>query len=211
MSLNKTILRHKPLDRVVHWTVALSGIWTLLSGLSFMFAPLHFLSYVYGSPQLARILHPFGAIVMTIGLAFLVVRYWSHNHFEKGDLQWMLKVKDVLTENEENVPEAGQYNAGQKMILRQFIACAVLLLVTGLIAWRAYFAGYFSIDIVRIALMVHSITAVVFALSLIIHVYMAYWVKGSIDGMLEGKVSPAWAKKHHPRWFRAITSGKNQH
>ncbi len=117
----------------------------------------------------------------------------------------------MLTENEENVPEAGQYNAGQKMILRQFIACAVLLLVTGLIAWRAYFAGYFSIDIVRIALIVHSITAVVFALSLIIHVYMAYWVKGSIDGMLEGKVSPAWAKKHHPRWFRAITSGKNQH
>ncbi|WP_305829898.1 formate dehydrogenase subunit gamma [Photobacterium leiognathi] len=187
MSLNKTILRHKPLDRVVHWTVALSGTWTLLSGLSFMFAPLHFLSYVYGSPQLARILHPFGAIVMTIGLAFLVVRYWSHNHFEKGDLQWMLKVKDVLTENADSVPEAGQYNAGQKMILRQFIACAVLLLVTGLIAWRAYFAGYFSIDIVRIArfeLLNH--TAVVFALSLIIHVYMAYWVKGSIGGMLSG-------------------------
>ncbi|ARR48552.1 TPA: formate dehydrogenase subunit gamma [Photobacterium damselae] len=208
MSLNQTVLRHKPLNRVVHWTVAITGILTLLSGLSFMFAPLHFLSYVYGTPQLARILHPFGAIIMTVGLFFLAARYWKYNRFEKGDMQWMLSVKDVLTENEDKVPPAGHYNAGQKMILRQFLACGVLLLVSGIVAWRAYFSADFSIDTVRIALIVHSIAAFVFCLSLIIHAYMAYWVQGSIDGMLEGKVSLAWAKKHHPRWFRELEAGK---
>ncbi len=34
--------------------------------------------------------------------------------------------------------------------------------------------------------------------------YMAFWVKGSIKGMIEGKVSRRWAKKHHPRWYREI-------
>ena len=32
--------------------------------------------------------------------------------------------------------------------------------------------------------------------------YMAFWVKGSIRGMVEGWVTVRWAKKHHPRWFR---------
>lgn len=31
-----------------------------------------------------------------------------------------------------------------------------------------------------------------------------FWVKGSIKGMIEGKVSRRWAKKHHPRWYREI-------
>jgi hypothetical protein len=34
--------------------------------------------------------------------------------------------------------------------------------------------------------------------------YMAFWVKGSIKGMIEGKVSRRWAKKHHPRWYREV-------
>lgn len=40
--------------------------------------------------------------------------------------------------------------------------------------------------------------------STLIHMYMAFWVKGSIKGMIEGKVSRRWAKKHHPRWYREI-------
>ncbi|NMJ17185.1 formate dehydrogenase cytochrome b556 subunit, partial [Salmonella enterica subsp. enterica serovar Anatum] len=39
---------------------------------------------------------------------------------------------------------------------------------------------------------------------ILIHMYMAFWVKGSIKGMIEGKVSRRWAKKHHPRWYREI-------
>ncbi|MEY0604225.1 formate dehydrogenase cytochrome b556 subunit, partial [Providencia huaxiensis] len=29
-------------------------------------------------------------------------------------------------------------------------------------------------------------------------------VKGSINGMIEGKVSRRWARKHHPRWYRDV-------
>ncbi|EGF17139.1 formate dehydrogenase subunit gamma [Haemophilus aegyptius] len=31
---------------------------------------------------------------------------------------------------------------------------------------------------------------------------MAFWVKGSIRGIVEGWVTVCWAKKHHPRWYR---------
>ena len=39
-------------------------------------------------------------------------------------------------------------------------------------------------------------------LGIMVHVYMAIWVRGSITGMVEGWVTARWAKKHHPRWFR---------
>ena len=37
---------------------------------------------------------------------------------------------------------------------------------------------------------------------ILVHMYMAFWVKGSIRGIVEGWVTVRWAKKHHPRWYR---------
>ena len=195
MNGGKTILRHKPLDRLAHWTVAFTGVMSLLSGLSFMFAPLHWLSFIFGTPQLARILHPFFGVAMCLGLFFLAFRYWHHNHFEQGDLKWMLRIKDVLLENEERIPEVGQYNPGQKLILRQFLASAVLLLVSGIVAWRAYFSAYFDIEYVRLALLTHSAIAALFGISLLIcFVYFGLVKMGQTMGH-NGSLNPlfgAW-------------------
>ena len=37
---------------------------------------------------------------------------------------------------------------------------------------------------------------------ILVHMYMAFWVKGSIRGIVEGWVTVRWAKKHHPKWYR---------
>jgi formate dehydrogenase subunit gamma len=36
------------------------------------------------------------------------------------------------------------------------------------------------------------------------HIYLAFWVKGTISSMSTGRVSRAWARSHHPRWYRSI-------
>ncbi len=94
-----------------------------------------------------------------------------------------------------------------------------LLLVSGVIIWRPYFAPAFSIPVIRFALMLHSFAAVALmlhsfaAVALIVvimvhiymvHIYAALWVKGTITAMVEGWVTSAWAKKHHPRWYREV-------
>lgn len=50
-------------------------------------------------------------------------------------------------------------------------------------------------------------------LTIMVHVYAALWVKGTITAMVEGWVSSEWAKKHHPRWYRELQSKgqDNQH
>jgi formate dehydrogenase subunit gamma len=42
-------------------------------------------------------------------------------------------------------------------------------------------------------------------LSIIIHVYAGLWIKGSVDAMMHGRVSRAWARKHHLLWYREVT------
>lgn len=80
----------------------------------------------------------------------------------------------------------------------------VLLLVSGVIIWRPYFAPAFSIPVIRFALMLHSFAAVALIVVIMVHIYAALWVKGTITAMVEGWVTSAWAKKHHPRWYREV-------
>ena len=89
------------------------------------------------------------------------------------------------------------------------LSAMAVLMVSGLIAWRQYFAGYFPIPVVRLALLAHASAAVALIAGIIVHVYAALWVKGTIRAMVEGVVTHAWAKKHHPRWYREMTGKKS--
>ncbi|NUB00980.1 response regulator [Azospirillum melinis] len=62
--------------------------------------------------------------------------------------------------------------------------------------------------ILDIALLVHATSAVVLISSIIVHVYAALWVQGTIRAMVEGVVTHGWARKHHPRWYRETTGKK---
>ena len=70
----------------------------------------------------------------------------------------------------------------------------VTLLVTGIIMWRQYFSHYFSIPVLRIAILLHSASAFMLFTGILVHIYMAFWVKGSIRGIVEGWVTVRWAK-----------------
>ncbi len=65
----------------------------------------------------------------------------------------------------------------------------VLLLVSGVIIWRPYFAPAFSIPVIRFALMLHSFAAVALIVVIMVHIYAALWVKGTITAMVEGWVT----------------------
>ncbi|STS90961.1 formate dehydrogenase N subunit gamma [Klebsiella variicola] len=66
-------------------------------------------------------------------------------------------------------------------------------------------------QVIRYSLLIHATSAIILIHAILIHMYMAFWVKGSIKGMIEGKVSRRWAKKHHPALVsRCRTPGSDQ-
>jgi formate dehydrogenase subunit gamma len=201
---NPLIQRYTPNERSNHWITAICFILLAVSGLAMFHPAMSWMAMFLGGGQWTRILHPFIGLVMFVSFAILVVRFWHHNHIEKYDVQWMKQIGDVLTNREDRLPKIGMYNAGQKVLFFVLIASMVGLLLSGIVIWRAYFAFYFPIDVVRFAALLHAFSAFVLICSIIVHIYAAFWVKGSIGAMVRGTVTYGWARKHHPRWFEAV-------
>ena len=198
MSHKEMIVRHKLVERLCHWTIVFVGLVTFLTGFSFFYLSFQWLSGIVGTPQLAKVMHPFFGIAMCLLLAVMLIRYYQHNKWNKYDLPWMKAVVWVLLQKEENIPPVGHYNPGQKMLFRAFVVFVLAFLISGIMMWQPYFAPMFSAEAVNWATLVHSACGILMLLSLVVHVWMACWIEGSITGMLYGKVSKAWARKHHP-------------
>jgi formate dehydrogenase subunit gamma len=126
-----------------------------------------------------------------------------------ADRQWVRQIGDVIQKREERLPEVGRYNAGQKYLFWTLVVTIPLLLISGVIFWQPWFAPYFPVVLIRMAVVVHAIAAFVLIAGMIIHIYAAIWTKGSIRAMIRGTVTRAWAKKHHPAWLRQITGGND--
>lgn len=191
---NKTILRYTANQRTNHWLVAILFFMAGLSGLALFHPSLFWLSNLFGGGPWTRILHPFMGVAMFVLFLGLVLRFWRANFFIDNDWKWMRRIDRVLVNDEESVPPVGKYNAGQKLLFWTLLLCMLGLLFTGLVIWRAYFSAYFGISVIRWAMLLHALAGFILVLSIIIHIYAGLWIKGSVDAMMHGWVSRAWAK-----------------
>ena len=64
MSKSKMIVRTKFVDRACHWTVVICFFLVAVSGISFFFPTLQWLTETFGTPQMGRILHPFFGVLI---------------------------------------------------------------------------------------------------------------------------------------------------
>lgn len=202
------IERYPASTRINHWLVAGLFICAGLTGLAVFHPAFFFFSALFGGGSWTRILHPFFGVLMVLGFVFLFAKVVHDNFWEPRDTEWLKHSATLLKGDEEGMPAAGKYNAGQKAVFWIFGICLVLLLVTGFIFWRPWFVDYFPITLRRIAVLVHAFSAVVLIISVIIHVYAAIWVKGSVQAMTRGTVTVNWARRHHLLWHRGTGGGK---
>jgi formate dehydrogenase subunit gamma len=199
-----SIVRYPARKRINHWLVALCFICAALSGLALFHPSLFWLSALFGGGPWTRILHPFIGLTMLIVFAALAVQVDSGNRLGPEDWAWLRQVGDVVHGRDDRLPEVGRYNAGQKLVFLAVVVCLPVLLLTGMAIWRAYFSGHLSITVVRWSALLHALFAFVLICTIIIHIYAAIWVKGSIRAMTRGTVTPGWAWKHHRAWYREI-------
>src|ERR1700761_6168509 len=137
---NSLIIRYTPNERTNHWITAISFVLLALSGLAMFHPAMSWLYALLGGGQWTRILHPFIGCVMFLSFLILALRFWHHNYLDRNDIQWMKQIGDVLTNQEEKLPEIGKYNAGQKLLFFTMVTCLLLSLASGVVIWRRYFS-----------------------------------------------------------------------
>lgn len=203
MAKERLIKRYNASERINHWVVAACFILLAFSGLAFFYPSFFWFSQIFGTPQMARIVHPFVGVIMFVGFFIQFFRYVSRNIINKADIRWAFSVKKVI--KGEHMPNVGKYNAGQKVMFWVMTFSMIVLIVTGVMMWQPYFANEFSIPLRRIAILLHAWFALILIASIIVHVYAAIWVKGTIRAMTEGVVTEKWAESHHPLWYQEVT------
>ncbi|EGI77650.1 formate dehydrogenase subunit gamma [Hylemonella gracilis] len=199
----RDLQRYTASERANHWAVGICFILLALSGLAFFHPAFFPLTQLFGGGPWTRILHPYIGLLMSAGFVMMFLRFWRLNVIEARDKEWLKNVRKMVDGNDHDMPEQGKYNGGQKVLFWGLVICMALLLISGVLMWRAWFN--LPVTLVRLASVLHAVAAVGMIGLIILHVYAAIWTRGTIRAMLYGTVTRAWAKQHHRGWYREQT------
>jgi formate dehydrogenase subunit gamma len=195
--------RYAPGERANHWVVAICFVLMALSGLAFFHPAFFPLTALFGGGQWARILHPYIGLVMVAAFTILAWRFWRVNVLEPRDKAWLKALPKMVDGHDEDMPEQGKYNGGQKLLFWGLVLCLAALLLTGLPMWRAWWK--LDVTLVRAATLLHAVAGAGLIGLILLHIYAAIWTKGSMRAMIRGTVTRAWAWQHHRAWYRKLT------
>lgn len=187
-------------ERVAHWMAALSFLYAALTGLALFSHRLFWISDVFGGGVAVRRWHPWGGLVFTLALGLMFLEWASQMKLDAGDRKWLANAHRYAAHDERGLPEAGRFNAGQKMLFWLQTVAVLVLLASGIVLW---FPEAMPRGLRLAAVLVHSATAVLSMALIVLHIYMGTAaVPGAFRSMTRGWVTRSWAKSHHPKWAR---------
>lgn len=193
-------------ERVVHWLIAIGFVYLMLSGLALFTPHLYWLSYLLGGPTTIRIWHPILGVIYVLFLARMFVAWRRDMIINAGDKAWIKNVGKYIRNEDEDMPEAGRFNGGQKQLFWLQMIAGALLLLSGIPLW---FPELFSETVRLVSILLHEIAGLLAIGGIIVHIYMGTAVvRGSVRAMISGMVTRRWARHHHPRWYREISGRK---
>lgn len=199
------LLRHPVYTRILHWSVAISFILSLLSGFA-IYSPwlYRWLTPLFGGGSMTRLLHPWFGLVFTFVFFFQFLNWFVPMQWTDADRRWMKRLRAYVSNREKLEPEeTGFFNGGQKIYFWAIAITAVLFLITGILLW---FDDVVPRWLVAVSYVVHDVAALVMLGSFIIHIYEGTAaMPGTFRSMTDGTVTRKWAWTHHPAWYRDVT------
>ena len=197
------LVRHDLASRAIHWTVALSFILALFSGLPIWTPIFGWMARLFGGLNVCRWLHPFAGIALTGASLVMFGKWVGDMRMRTGDWAWAgPKLISYLRHRTED-PDVGKYNGGQKIFFYLVTFLALALLATGIVLW---YPSMFGATLREWSWLVHDAAFIFFAANIVVHIYLGTAaLPGTFQSMTRGTVSKDWAKLHHPRWHREAT------
>jgi formate dehydrogenase subunit gamma len=205
VAVGDEIVRHKLSSRVIHWSVALFFMMALLTGMPIWSPVFGWMAYLFGGLTVCRWLHAWSGVAFSISMVVMLVQWAGEMMFDATDRKF--SIREYLRFSEEGDQEVGKYNAGQKFFFWAALATALLLLLTGVPLWWPI---NFSWRLRQICILLHDVGFIGFFCAIVGHVYLGTAAEpGTFRSMTRGTVTRAWARLHHPRWFRDVTGDRS--
>ncbi|MGA2813760.1 MAG: formate dehydrogenase subunit gamma, partial [Candidatus Acidiferrum sp.] len=166
---------------------------------------LFWLAIICGGPQVSRTLHPWFGLVFVCAVSYMYIMWSAQMHTTANDKEWWRNIEHYTKNEDELMPPAGRYNAGQKLLFWGFIFCAILLLLSGAVLWFPEYI-HWNLRVLRyLAVIVHPGAALISIGLFMIHIYMSVFAeRGAFGSVIRGDVSVEFAKRYHPAWYKEV-------
>jgi formate dehydrogenase subunit gamma len=207
--VGRMIERFGSIERVTHWTVAISFVVLAVSGLIMLFGK-HVLLPVIGYTlfawltALAKNLHNFIGPLFILGLLVMILVYIRDNFPNAADLKWIANVGGFLSGKQ--VP-SGRFNAAQKgWFWAGAVALGIAMSLSGLTLLFPNLEQ--TRATMQFAWVIHATAALLFMALSLGHIYIGtIGMEGAYQAMRTGYVDEAWAKEHHELWYNEAKGG----
>jgi formate dehydrogenase subunit gamma len=197
------IVRHRRASRLIHWSVALTFFVSLFTGMPIWSPVFGWMAHLFGGLSVCRVLHPWVGVAFFLTSAVMFFHWLSDMHLEPRDREWIGPRALQYMRYETDDSEVGKYNGGQKLFFWATALGAVGLLLSGLLIW---FPRAFPRLLLEFSYVIHDVTFILFTVAIVFHIYLGSAAEpGTFGSMTRGTVTRAWARLHHPRWYREVT------
>ncbi|MGP9820264.1 formate dehydrogenase subunit gamma [Salinarimonas sp. NSM] len=205
----RRVPRFRFLDRVVHWTTAISFVLLALTGLNLVFGRQLIQPWAgdaaFGAlSQGALLVHNQVGFAFLLGIMAMAGLWVQDNLFNRVDREWLRRAGGLPSGR--HVP-AEKFNAGQKLIFWISILGGLALGVSGILLMLPI--STIGMGWMQVLHGGHTIVAALMIATIIGHAYLgSVGVSGSFDAMWRGDVDRQWARTHHPLWIERLERGR---
>ena len=206
----RKILRFTWLDRLIHWSTAITFSILAITGLIMLFGktvllPLFGYTLFSWLAILSKYLHNFAGPLFSICIIFLFFNFVRDNFPQAGDALWIKRFGGLFSGHD---TPSYKFNAGEKL---WFWGGATVLGIA--VSITGFILDFPNFDQTRhtmqVTHVIHSIGAILFMLGGLGHIYMGtIGMAGAYRAMKTGYVDEEWAREHHEYWYNDIKAGK---
>ena len=201
VALGDELVRHRMLSRVIHWTVALFFMVALMTGMPIWSPVFQWMAPLFGGLTVCRWLHAWSGVAFSVSTVVMVAHWFHDMKLVPHDLKFNLVGYMQFSSAED--PEIGKYNAGQKLFFWTAPAAMLVVLLSGIPLW---WPTTFGSTLRQVCIIVHDLGFIFWFVAIVGHVYLGTAAEpGTFRSMTRGTVTKAWARLHHPKWFRDVT------
>ena len=197
------IERFSSVERVAHWSMAISFVILAISGLVLLFGK-HVLLPVIGYTlfswlaAIGKNLHNFIGPLFLLSIIVSFLLFVKDNFWKAEDANWIAKAGGLL--DGEHVP-SWRFNFGEKfMFWFGVVFLGLAVSISGLIMDFPNFGQ--TRDTLQTVNIIHAVGALLFVCLMLGHIYIGtIGMEGAYAAMRTGQVDETWAKEHHELWY----------
>ena len=204
------IVRHNRASRLIHWAVAITFFVCLFTGMPIWAPVFGWMAHLFGGLSVCRVIHPWAGLAFFAASIVMFVQWLGDMRLEPSERkEWLTGGRAMqYLRYETDDANVGKYNGGQKLQFWLVSLAALGLLLSGLMMW---FPSAFPRLLMELAYLVHDLTFILFAMLIVFHIYLGTVAEpGTFGSMTRGTVTRAWARLHHPRWYREVTGEESR-